>query len=253
MEMRMIIVDSCKERRYELWELLKLHNCFRLEEMMETTDEAMDYIRIHDPDVVFVHRQPADPCRTSQGTYLALMLEEEHSDAQVVVYSGDSADAYEAWRMRCAGFLLTPPDPLEVHQVVNRLRYIHELKKFREESTHSSLMVKTRSGYTLVKIRDILFIERVNRSSRIVTEDGQKTELVGYTMAQLEGMLNKRGFFRCHQSFLVNLSKVSVIHSDSDAKYHAIRFRGVDGEIAVSREKYTQIVSLLRDTYARDV
>ena len=76
-------------------------------------------------------------------------------------------------------------------------------------------------------------------------------ELVGYSMAELERMLKKRGFFRCHQSFLVNLAKVAMIQSDNDSKHYAVRFVGLDGEIAVSREKYMDMVSLLRDRFAR--
>ena len=252
MEMKLILVDSDETLRFALWNLLQMHHCFRLQAELETADEVTDCLLTNEADVVFINKQPADPSRTSQGTYVPLMLEETYPDVQVVLYSDNPDDGYEAWRTNCAGFLLLPPDPLDIHRLVNRLRYIRKLQLLRDETTHSSLMVKTRSGFTLVKVRDILFIERINRICRIITEDGQTTDLLGYTITQLEEMLKKRGFFRCHQSFLVNLSKVSVIRSDSDSKYHAIGFRGMDGEIAVSREKYMQIVSMLRDTYAQD-
>lgn len=44
---------------------------------------------------------------------------------------------------------------------------------------------------------------------------------------------------------------VEAIHADNDAKHYAVRFRGFAGEIAVSREKYMEVVSLLRDKFAR--
>ncbi|MBR6040807.1 MAG: LytTR family transcriptional regulator, partial [Clostridia bacterium] len=109
----------------------------------------------------------------------------------------------------------------------------------------------TRSGYDMLQVRQILFLERIGRSCRIHMEDGRQVELVGYSMAELERMLHKRGFYRCHQSFLVNLSKVSMIRSDNDSKHYSLRFIGLDGEITVSREKYMEMLTLLREKYVR--
>ena len=46
----------------------------------------------------------------------------------------------------------------------------------------------------------------------MVTADGQELALLGYTMGQLEDILGRSGFYRCYQSFIVNLSRVSAVH-----------------------------------------
>ena len=99
--------------------------------------------------------------------------------------------------------------------------------------------------------QDILFIERSNRKNRIVTENGEEIVLLGCTMNEIEQMLEGSGFYRCYQSFIVNLSKISFIRADNDAKNYAIQFHGFDGEILLSRDRYGEIVTLLKEKYAK--
>jgi len=251
MEMKTLIVDSDAEMRNDLWNLLGIYRAFRLEAELETTEQAFDYLQVHEVDVVFINYQPADPKVTSSGDYLSTILTQTHPHIQVVVYAGAEDRAYWACRSQCAGFLLTPFDPLALQMLVNRLTYVFELQQAKRETANRSIMIKTRSGYQITRLSDILFIERSNRKNRIVTTDGQEIALLGYTMTQLEEMLEGCGFYRCYQSFIVNLSQVTIVRADNEAKNYAIRFRNYEGEILLSREKYAELVSLLKGRYAR--
>ena len=131
-----------------------------------------------------------------------------------------------------------------------RLRYVFDLQQAKREVSNRSIMIKTSSGYQLTRLSDILFIERCNRKNRIVTTDGQEISLLGYTMNQLEDMLEGCGFYRCYQSFIVNLSQVVAVRADNEAKNYAIRFKEYEGEILLSREKYAELVALLKGRYA---
>jgi DNA-binding LytR/AlgR family response regulator len=251
MEMKLVIVDSDQELRERLWALLSLQRCFKLTAELNTTDEAVEYMQTNEADVIFINNRPADASATSEGSYLSYVLSNSHPDTQVVVYGTYREDAYYAVRGLSAGFLLLPFDPLDLQQTVNRLRYVFELQTAKKETANSSLMIKTKTGYQLVRLENVLFLERVSRTCRIVTADGGEIGLQGYSMADLERILEPRGFYRCHQSFLVNLAKVETIQADNDVKHFAISFRGFTGEIAVSREKYMDMVSLLRNKFAR--
>ena len=249
-DMKLVIVDSDEELRAQLWELLFLHHCFELAAYLNTTEEAMDYASTHEVDVIFINNQPDEPRKTSQGSFLPIMLMKDHPDIQVIIYGTSPKDACDACRNQCSGYLMLPFDNLSLQLTVNRLRYVFDLQQTKRETSGSGILVKTKSGYHLLRLNDILFIERINRTIRVFTEDSIQTELTGYTMAELERMLVKRNFFRCHQSFIVNLSKISVINADNDAKRYMIRFKGMDGDIMISREKYMEIVNLLREKYA---
>lgn len=248
--MRVLLVDSNQELRRELWRLLAFHRTFRLESELETAEQAAEYILTHEVEVVFINHQPTDPQKTSTGDFLSVLLSQSKPHVQVVVYSDSQEWAYSAYRCQCAGYLLTPFDPLELHMLVNRLAYIFDLQQAKREAANRSIMIKTKSGYQFTPLQDILFIERSARKNRMVTTDGQEIALLGYTIGQLEEMLSGSGFYRCYQSFIVNLSKVSAVRADSGTKNYAIRFKDYEGEILLSREKYTEIVSLLKERYA---
>ena len=181
---------------------------------------------------------------------MAYLLAQTHPDVQVVLYA-DTADwAFQAFRSQCAGYLLLPFDPLALQALVNRLRYVFDLQQTKREAANRSLLIKTRSGYQLTPVSDILFVERSNRKNRIVTQSGAEIHPLGYTMNQLEQMLEGCGFYRCYQSFIVNLSKVSFIRADGSSKTYAIQFDGYDGEVLLSRDKYPELLTLLKEKYA---
>ncbi len=114
MEMRTLLVDSSAENRSKLWNLLMMHRAFTLEQELETTEQAFSYIQDHYVDVVFINWRPADPEITSDGTFLSSILAQSHPHVQVVIYSDSEEGAYHALRNQCAGYLLTPFDPLAV-------------------------------------------------------------------------------------------------------------------------------------------
>lgn len=249
-EMKVLLVDSDQMLRGELAVMLHAFQCFRIAGTAQTTEEAVEYIQSNDVDVIFVNHQPADPRVTSGGEHLAAVLGQSHPHIQVVIYSNTAEWAYNAYRCQCAGYLLVPFDPLALQSLVNRLRYVFDLQQAKREVSNRSIMIKTKSGYQFTPLQDILFIERSARKNRMVTTDGQEIALLGYTIGQLEEMLSGSGFYRCYQSFIVNLSKVSAVRADSDTKNYAIRFKDYEGEILLSREKYKEIVSLLKERYA---
>ena len=43
---------------------------------------------------------------------------------------------------------------------VNRLRYVFDLQQTKREAANRSLLIKTRIGYQLTPVSDILFVER---------------------------------------------------------------------------------------------
>ena len=249
-EMKVLLVDSDERLRGELAVMLHAFQSFRMAGTVQTTEEAIEYIQSNAVYVVFANHQPADPLVTSGGEHLAAVLGQSCPHIQVVIYSNTAEWAYNAYRCQCAGYLLVPFDPLALQSLVNRLRYVFDLQQAKREVSNRSIMIKTRSGYQLTRISDILFIERSNRKNRIVTIDGQEIALLGYTMNQLEEMLEGCGFYRCYQSFIVNLSQVAVVRADNEAKNYAIRFKEYEGEILLSREKYAELVALLKGRYA---
>jgi DNA-binding LytR/AlgR family response regulator len=137
-----------------------------------------------------------------------------------------------------------------MQRVVNRIEYLYDLLQYKRRSINRSVMIKTNKGYQLVTLDSVLFIERYDRKNRMITTDGKEIILGGYSLDELERLLAPNNFYRCYQSFIVNLSKVSFVKVDNETKNYTLLFKDFAGEVMLSRGKYNEIIELLKNMYA---
>ncbi|WP_350293982.1 LytTR family DNA-binding domain-containing protein [uncultured Croceitalea sp.] len=67
----------------------------------------------------------------------------------------------------------------------------------------------------MVRLNDILYIQSNNNYAHFVLNDNRKI-LVSQTLKSFENKLQGQYFFRCHQSFLVNLKFIQSIDKKKD-------------------------------------
>lgn len=251
MAIKTLLVESDEALRAELTALLSFHPHIEIVAHVDTTEQAFDFVKEHEIHMVFSNVMPAPAQFTSDGSWLAIFLAEYYPDIQVVLYGEPDKLLDGASVSVCSGVLTLPFDSMAFPYVIKRLSDIFQLQQYKREAVNRSIMVKTRDGYQMLALRDILFIERSDRKNRIVMDSGKEILLYRYTLDELEQQLQGSGFYRCYQSFIVNLSKIAGIRADKESKSYAIVFDGNRGEIMLSRSKYAQIVELLRERYAK--
>lgn len=251
MKMKLVLVDSDNDRRYVLGDLLMMHNIFEEPVHFQTVNEALDYICTHDVDAVFTYDEVGDARFSSDGSFLIAYLLQQKPDLLTVLYSAsENYSADLAFSLGCTQFFSLPLDGVALLRVVNRLKYMYDLLQYKQQASQKSMMIKTKTGYQLVQLDEVLYIERINRKIKMVTVRGEEIALTGYTLDDLECLLERNGFYRCYQSFIVNLSKISGIRVSNETKRYTILLAGYAGEIILSRERYTQMLALLKDRYA---
>lgn len=72
--------------------------------------------------------------------------------------------------------------------------------------------ISGRAGAEVIPMRDILYMERAGRKTRVVTIGGER--LTSQPPAELLGSGMEGSFIRCHNSFWVNLLKISALGKD---------------------------------------
>lgn len=251
MKIRLAIVDNDETARAELCKLLRFYGLFEIAAEFDDVNQASDYLLTCPVDAVFINLQVGNYATSGDGSYLAFHLSERCPDMIVALYSPQDYQASYVFRMNCAEFFTLPFDALTLQRVVNRIRYRYELLQFRRQTKERSVMVKMPHGYQMVALDSVLFIERYNRKNRMITTDGREIILNGYTMDELTKLLIRDGFYRCYQSYIVNLSKVSGIRADNAAKNYSLQFDGYAGEVLLSRDQYSDIIRLLKENYAK--
>lgn len=102
----------------------------------------------------------------------------------------------------------------------------------------------------MLRLADILFIERRDRKNYIVCSDGNEIVVANYSMDDIENMLSSSHFYRCYSSFIINLERVTKLNINTDQKLYSITLEGFNGGIILSREKYKELMAVLRKKYS---
>lgn len=250
MKMKTVLVDKDVGMRSELANILEMYRLFEVVAEFDDVNLANDYVLSHAVDVLFVCLSVGDPKYSGDGSFMVSYLCTQKPDLLAVPYSEEVKDAYWTQGLGASAFFTIPMDVLRFQQVVQRLSYLFNMICIKRESENRSLMIKNKFGYQIAKFSDILYIECSNRKKKIVCVDGTEIEVLNYSMDELERLLADSSFFRCYQSFIVNLDKVSSVRIDSVKRTYALSLEGLKEEIMLGREKQKEIVERLKQRSA---
>lgn len=250
MQIKTLIVESDELIVSQLRSVLSVFPSLRVVEQVDTTEQAIAYLHKNAVDLVISNLQPAPAATSGDGCHLIALLGEFYPDVQTVLYLENLDDMWRLTLVAGTAFLQYPFDRYAFQRIMHRINYIFELQQYKRMVANRHIMVKTKDGYQRLALDDILFIERINRRNVIITADGRNIYLYRYTMEELEAMLVESGFYRCYQSFIVNLSKVAGVYTDSEKKSYTIRFADYGGEVLLSRDKYSEFVALLKQRFS---
>ena len=119
-----------------------------------------------------------------------------------------------------------------------------EISKLKRHIQNYSSYIPASIEGTNVNIRldDILYIEAVDKKNFIYTE--AQVYLTGKRLYELEDLLDKRDFFRCSKSVIVNVSKIIKLKPEITRNILATM---VNGEvIVVSRRYVSELKEMLK-------
>lgn len=138
--------------------------------------------------------------------------------------------------------------PFSNDRVINTLRMARD--RLTQPSTGASpaiqppkgapqrLMLRHRDGLNFVDLDSIVLVQREDRNTVIYTLDGGRF-VMSDTLSELEERLGD-GFFRCHKSYIVNISQI-----DSITPYgrwtHIIKLHGVGQDALITHEKFEEL------------
>ena len=230
--MRVAIVEKEKEHReYIRAGLLGLNMEFQISEFsneydyMEKSGEDMSAF-----DIILLNttiRHEGDGIRLAGDI-------RNHNRNVMICFVTDSQKYYaEAFSVLATGYLLYPFDISELHNCISFF-----YKKTNQER-RASVMVKVIGGnYRRLYCRNICYAESDNRKIILHMENGEEIAIYA-KMAELESMLPGKLFFRCHQSYIINLYFVEKMETGN--------FLLEDGEVPISKKYQKEAKELYYD------
>lgn len=112
-----------------------------------------------------------------------------------------------------------------------------------DEQSIRKLKAKAEDKTIFIDIKDVEYIE--SNDGKVFVNVGREKFALGETLTTLETQLINNGFYRCHRSYIVNLSKVSEIITWSKNSYSIVIDNLDQTKVPLSRNKFNEIQNLL--------
>jgi len=175
--------------------------CISLESVFNNPLEALNYLRIHQPDLVFLDINMPEV----SGISIARKLQGK----SMVIFTTSHKDlAYEGFDLDAVDFLVKPFGFERFYQAIAKAKEHREFLKLKAmvEADHEYIIIKEDYQNVKVKLSDILFIEALDNYVKIHTH--KKTYLTLKNLKAMDRDLKTRNFLRVHKSYIVALDRI---------------------------------------------
>ena len=213
-----IVVDDEQKARESLTTILQ--RFFPNVELLGEADgveSAFKLIELVKPNTVFLDVKMCD------GTGFDLLRRFQKIPFRFVFVTAFDTFAIEAFRFSAFDYLLKPINTNELRETIEKLK---EQLDFQEDfnlklqvllanmeshnTTQKKIVLKTSDSIHLVSINSIIRCE-ADVNYTLVFIQNQQRLLISKPLKHFEEMLDNYGFFRVHQSHLINLNFISRI------------------------------------------
>lgn len=211
-----VIIDNEIKSRKTLSNFL-LKYCKEVEIIGEADGVAsgIDLIKTTNPELVFLDIEMTD------GTGFKLLESIEDIQFSVIFVTAYSDYAVKAFKISAVDYLLKPINPKELMEAIEKyqketgFKGIHNKLEvlLGNQSTIKKIAFPTSDGIELVKIDEIMHCEADDNYTSIYLNN-KKRILVSKTIKEYDTMLSDFGFFRIHQSHLVNLDYITKFNKN---------------------------------------
>jgi two-component system, LytTR family, response regulator len=240
--LRALIIDDENNARFLLAELIKRNFADRVTVVGEANDVDTGLVAIEkfQPDLVFLD------IKMQKGTGFDLLEALKTVDFEVVFVTAYDNFAIKAFDFAAFGYLLKPVKSSDLGNVITRLeKQARRLKEgtdqrikvlidnYGDESGKlKRIVISNMEGFKVVDITDIVRLEASSNYTNFVLTRDRKI-MVSRTLGEYEELLQAHGFFRIHQSHIVNLR-----HVEAYLKTDGGQVKMTDGHLlTISRNK----------------
>lgn len=165
-----------------------------------SVEEAFELLKTKKPDFLFLDiKMPG-----STGFDLFPSIDSAVTD--IIFTTAHDEFALKAFQHQAAGYLMKPVSTLELKSLLQKLIN----KRGVLAADNQDLILTDKSGIVKIPINQILYISSEGSISLIKKTDGNVRSVNGL-LKELEAQLIDLRFFRVHNQYLVNLTKVTEV------------------------------------------
>jgi len=255
MSINTLVVDDEKPARDELVYLLKGFPEINLVGQGKNGVEALNLIKEHSPDLVFLDVQM--PGLDGFGV-IKKLADRKQRVPHIVFATAYDHYAVQAFEVSAVDYVLKPFDKARLARTIARAKKMMDANSTSAERLETlmshlgaakshpvKLLVKTQQRMMLVDAEDVVYANIADGLITVVARDIEGTSNYR-TIEELQSSLDSEIFWRAHRSYLVNINHIKEVVPWFKSSYMLKMSDKKATEIPVSRAQTKRLRSLLR-------
>ena len=237
-----VIIDDEKDARFLLNNFINKKLSHKLKIIGEADDvvSGVELIESVKPDLVFLDIQ------MKTGTGFDLLNHFQQMDFNVIFITAYNQFAIEAFKFSAFDYILKPFKVSEIEKSIEKLEQNFNLKKNVERNIKvlienygnngeiQKLIISNISGFEVIEISSILRLEGDRNYTHFILNDRVKITS-SKSIGEYEDLLLGYGFYRIHQSTIVNLRHVKSYKKADDG--YVVLVDGTEHKMSRNRKQ----------------
>lgn len=243
--LRVLLCDDEPGMRLILRKLVERAEGFEIVGEAEDGEEGLRLFEEKRPDVVFLD---VDMPKLN-GVETAKRIQDMDPRAALIFATAYEGYRDEAFEVYAFDYLVKPFKNERVLATLERIRGLlagsdraeppRDLKpRPAARKRRDRLLLRSRDGVVFLDMDDILLVQRENRQTVLYTADGSYT--TSDTLSEVEERLDPDLFFRCHKSYIINLTCIDSITPYGRWTY-VVKLRGTRQDALITHDKYEEL------------
>lgn len=241
-----VIIDDESDARDTLYGIIEHYApAITVVAMADNVQSGIEIIKKHDPQIVFLDIE------MPEGTGFDVLQAFERPNFEVIFTTAHDTYALRALKMSAIDYLLKPIDKGDLQASVEKARDAidkqqlnNKLETFlsnisNKEKQELKIVIPVSNGFKVLMLKEIVYLQADRNYTTLHFRDS-KPELASKSLKEFDDMLSDKGFFRSHQSFLVNMNYVTGFTKGPNS---TITVQG-NTEIALARSKKSAFTEL---------
>lgn len=244
MKYKAIVIDDELHARTLLKGMLE-EFCSDIEVLATCEDlpNGVKNIRKLKPDLVFLDIEMPG----HSGLELLDFFDRDEVNFDIIFTTAYNNYAIQAFKLSAIDYLLKPIEPEELEKSVERFKFksiktdYSILKSNLTQGSVKKLAIPTISAIKFIETDQILFMKADGAYTQIYLQNNTNITSSKSLKTFEESLSENRNFFRCHKSYIVNLSHITD-YIKSDGGYMKVDNKH---EVAISSEKAPEMLALM--------
>ncbi|AKG37141.1 LytR/AlgR family response regulator transcription factor [Paenibacillus durus] len=240
--MRAIIVEDEELARQELAYLIRANSGIEIVAQFEDGLDALKFLQTQEVDVLFLDIN----IPSVDGVLLAQNISRFSVKPHIVFITAYKEHAAEAFEIEAFDYILKPYSETRIKGMLGKLEAAFAQRSGGEEErspVSNKINLWKNEKIIVVDADDIYYASAQEKTTSVYTRNEEYS--MGVSISEFHGRLPQERFFRCHRSFVVNLSKIKEIIPWFNNTY-LLRLRDLDFEVPVSRSKVKEFRQIMR-------